>query len=80
MTEYSDFKEVNDPKLRAMNRGTIMANIYQDHENKSQILSQKGAAILFRYFNDIPSDEKLEAYKYFQETMLERGYTQATKH
>lgn len=80
MTEYNDFNHIEDPKLRAKNRGTTMANIFQDHEGENQNLSQKGASVLFKYFNDIPATEKALAYACFQEAMADRGYVQMTKH
>lgn len=74
MSNYVDFSNIEDPKLRARNRGVVMANIFQDYEGEGEVITKQGAAVLFSYFKSIPNTEKALAYAEFKNAMKDRGY------
>ena len=73
---YSIFNDVKDEELRNLNRGTVMANIFEDHprEEELETTTQKGAFLIFGYMNSIPKEEREAVCTQFTRVMKERGY------
>ena len=67
------FKNIKDEVLRDNNRAEVMANIYEDNAIGDGI-SNKGAALLFGYFKQIPDAERRVVFDEYKNKMAERGF------
>lgn len=70
---YSLFNDVEDKQLQERNRAAVMSNIAETNY-KNEKISEKGAAIIIQYFNQIPEGERMSLYNKFVSTMNERGF------
>lgn len=71
---FSLFNDIKDSKLRARNRGVIMANITADNLTPNKRVTPKGAVLVLGYFTCIPEEEKAAAYNSYIESIKERGF------
>lgn len=74
---YSLFNDIEDVELRSRNRAVTLANIAESHTNKEKRISAGGAALMIRYTDQIPVEERAVVVKKFTHFMKERGYALA---
>ena len=55
---YSLFNDVEDTEVQAYNRARIVFNMLDDNADKDKNVSQKGTALVFQYFQQIPETER----------------------
>lgn len=76
---YSLFNDVEDAVLRAFNRGRVVANMFEQHMDKTtRKINRRGAALVFGYFAQIPEDERKEAHHFLNQQLAKDGYVAAS--
>lgn len=73
---YSLFNDITDRTLRVRNRAVVLANITEEN-TVNKLITSKGVALLFGYFDLVPDDEKLEVQMRYKTALSERGYAVA---
>lgn len=71
---YSLFNDIEDVDLRTRNRAVTLCNIAEAHTNKEKRISPGGAALMIRYTENIPEDERKIVLEQMVVFMKERGY------
>ena len=71
---YSLFNDIEDASLRSRNRAVTLCNIAEAHTNKEKRISPGGAALMIRYTENIPEDERKTVLEQMVVFMKERGY------
>lgn len=71
---YSLFNDIEDASLRSRNRAVTLCNIAEAHTNKEKRISPGGAALMIRYTEQIPEDDRKSVLKKMVVFMKERGY------
>ncbi len=71
---YSLFNDIEDVDLRTRNRAVTLCNIAEAHTNKEKRISPGGAALMIRYTEQIPQEERKEMLSKMVVFMKERGY------
>lgn len=71
---YSLFNDIDDASLRSRNRAVTLCNIAEAHTNKEKRISPGGAALMIRYTENIPEDERKTVLEQMVVFMKERGY------
>ena len=71
---YSLFNDIDDASLRSRNRAVTLCNIAEAHTNKEKRISPGGAALMIRYTEQIPEDERKTVLEQMVVFMKERGY------
>ena len=71
---YSLFNDIDDASLRSRNRAVTLCNIAEAHTNKERRISPGGAALMIRYTEQIPEDERKTVLEQMVVFMKERGY------
>lgn len=74
---YSLFNDIEDESLRSRNRAVTLSNIAEAHTNKEKRISAGGAALMLRYMDKIPQEERNTTLTKFTQFMKERGYALA---
>lgn len=70
---YSLFNDITDTALRIRNRAVVLCNIAESNTVKG-LISPRGAALIFGYFNQVPPNERGEVKEGFKGFMQERGF------
>lgn len=71
---YPTFKDVEDTNVRTYNQATTMVNIFEDYGDGKKSTSQRGLALILRYFKDNVKYEDRERVKDInREVMRVRG-------
>ena len=71
---YKTFAHIENVHLRATNTAKVMANIFQDNSEGEEI-TNKGASLLFQYFDKVSAVDKALTFETFKLEMEERGYS-----
>lgn len=71
---YSLFNDIEDAALRSRNRAVTLCNIAEAHTNKEKRISHGGAALMIRYTEQLPSEERKQVLDMMVQFMKERGY------
>lgn len=72
---FSLFNDIEDAKLRDLNRAITMTNIVEMNFNeKEQKISQKGTALIIGYFNQVNPAHRKEVGKMFERFLQQRGF------
>ena len=71
---YSMFNDIEDASLRSRNRAVTLCNIAEAHTNKEKRISPGGAALMIRYTEQIPEDDRKSVLEKMVVFMKERGY------
>lgn len=71
---YSLFNDIEDASLRSRNRAVTLCNIAEAHTNKEKRISPGGAALMIRYTEQIPEDDRKSVLEKMVVFMKERGY------
>lgn len=71
---YSLFNDIEDVELRSRNRAVTLCNIAEAHTNKEKRITHGGAALMIRYTEQIPEQERKDVVIKMQHFMKERGY------
>ncbi len=73
---YSLFNDIENPELRARNRGIVLANIAMDHQSprKEGSLTATGTAKVLDYFGHIPMAEREMAMGNFMAHLKREGF------
>lgn len=71
---YSLFNDIEDATLRSRNRAVTLCNIAEAHTNKEKRISPGGAALMIRYTEQIPEDDRKSVLEKMVVFMKERGY------
>lgn len=71
---YSLFNDIDDADLRSRNRAVTLCNIAEAHTNKEKRISPGGAALMIRYTEQIPDQERKSVLEKMVGFMKERGY------
>jgi hypothetical protein len=78
---YSLFNDVEDVDLRAYNRARVMANMLEQHTDKqTKKITQRGAALVFGYMNQIPDEDRRATHTHFSQHVAKDGYVAASTH
>ena len=68
------FNDIDDASLRYRNRAVTLCNIAEAHTNKEKRITPGGAALMIRYTENIPEDERKIVLEQMVVFMKERGY------
>ena len=68
------FNDIEDVNLRARNRAVTLCNIAEAHTNKEKRISTGGVALMIRYTEQLPQEERKAVLKQLVVFMKERGY------
>lgn len=71
---YSLFNDIDDASLRSRNRAVTLCNIAEAHTNNEKRISPGGAALMIRYTEQIPEDERKTVLEQMVVFMKERCY------
>lgn len=71
---YSLFNDIEDENLRSRNRAVTLCNIAEAHTNKEKRISPGGAALMIRYTEQVPEQERKGVLEKMVVFMKERGY------
>ena len=71
---YSLFNDIEDASLRSRNRAVTLCNIAEAHTNKEKRITPGDAALMIRYTENIPEDERKTVLEQMVVFMKERGY------
>lgn len=75
---YSLFNDIEDAALKLRNRVVVMANMIEQNLTKDRKVSEKGVALVMRYFAEVPEAERKDTYDAFQQRLKEEGYAKRT--
>lgn len=70
---FSLFNDIKDDLLRIRNRAVVLANMAEDN-TVDDLISPKGASLIFGYFKLVPPHEKFAVQQKFEEQMRQRGF------
>ena len=71
---FSLFNDIEDASLRSRNRAVTLCNIAEAHTNKEKRITPGDAALMIRYTENIPEDERKTVLEQMVVFMKERGY------
>lgn len=72
--DISLFYDIEDPVLRARNRGVVMGNLTVDGIDKSGKMTPRATKDLLEYFKRVPADERKPALQVYLDYLKQEGY------
>lgn len=67
---YSLFNEVEDKVVQTYNRARILKNIMTDYSDADRNVSQTGEALIYKYFEGIPVDDRRDVHTKLKELLI----------